>query len=444
MTLTKDVEALRDRTAPIEMTGAEFRDAGHGLVDQIADWLEALPHGPVMRDESPADVRRAAEGRPRAAGIRHRRASAARRGGELLFRPLALQRPSTFLRLHHVEPGADRRARRSARVGRQPERRRLAPGADGDRDRSADGPLDCGADRVSRPRPADCWSAAATWRTSSASSPRAPPRRRRRCGPQDCDRWPAQLRVYASIGNAHLDPEGRRSVRHRHRRDSMDRRRRSAADGHRCARTTDRGRHRTARDLPFLVVGTAGSVGTGVVDPLVGDRGESAGGMTSGFTWTARTARWPRGCRAHRRACSASATPIRSRSIRTSGCTRRSRPAARWCVAPPICCGAFSYHPSYYHFDHEVTNYFDYGPQNSRGFRALKVWLALRHVGKSGYLQMIGDDMRLARHLHALVQRHPDFEAIDPASQHHDVPIRSARPAVQRRRRRRSRRTCSG
>ena len=73
---------------------------------------------------------------------------------------------------------------------------------------------------------------------------------------------------------------------------------------------------------------------------------------------------------------------------------------------------AFSYHPSYYHFDHEVTNYFDYGPQNSRGFRALKVWLALRQVGRSGYLQMIGDDMRLARHLHALVQQHPDFEAM--------------------------------
>jgi glutamate/tyrosine decarboxylase-like PLP-dependent enzyme len=73
---------------------------------------------------------------------------------------------------------------------------------------------------------------------------------------------------------------------------------------------------------------------------------------------------------------------------------------------------AFSYHPSYYHFEQEVTNYFDYGPQNSRGFRALKVWLALRQVGLSGYLEMIGDDMRLARHLHALVDAHPDFEAM--------------------------------
>jgi len=36
---------------------------------------------------------------------------------------------------------------------------------------------------------------------------------------------------------------------------------------------------------------------------------------------------------------------------------------------------AFSYHPPYYHFGEEAVNLVDYGPQNSRGFRALKVWL---------------------------------------------------------------------
>jgi len=41
---------------------------------------------------------------------------------------------------------------------------------------------------------------------------------------------------------------------------------------------------------------------------------------------------------------------------------------------------AFSYHPPYYHFEERATNYVDHGPQNSRGFRALKVWLALRQV----------------------------------------------------------------
>ena len=72
---------------------------------------------------------------------------------------------------------------------------------------------------------------------------------------------------------------------------------------------------------------------------------------------------------------------------------------------------AFSYHPAYYHFDDQVVNYFDYGPQNSRGFRALKVWLALRQVGRAGYLKMIGDDILLARHLHQLLAHHPEFEA---------------------------------
>jgi aromatic-L-amino-acid decarboxylase len=74
--------------------------------------------------------------------------------------------------------------------------------------------------------------------------------------------------------------------------------------------------------------------------------------------------------------------------------------------------GAFAYHPAYYHFQDDVPNFVDYGPQNSRGFRALKVWLALQHVGKSGALQMIADDMALARELHEMVARHPQLEAL--------------------------------
>jgi aromatic-L-amino-acid/L-tryptophan decarboxylase len=49
--------------------------------------------------------------------------------------------------------------------------------------------------------------------------------------------------------------------------------------------------------------------------------------------------------------------------------------------------------------------------QNSRGFRALKVWLALRHAGRSGYQRMIADDMALARRLHQRVAQHPELEA---------------------------------
>ena len=90
---------------------------------------------------------------------------------------------------------------------------------------------------------------------------------------------------------------------------------------------------------------------------------------------------------------------------------------------------AFSYHPAYYHFDDQVVNYFDYGPQNSRGFRALKVWLALRQVGRAGYLKMIGDDMLLARHLHQLAGAPSGVRGDDPEPQHHDVSLCAAGPA---------------
>jgi glutamate/tyrosine decarboxylase-like PLP-dependent enzyme len=73
---------------------------------------------------------------------------------------------------------------------------------------------------------------------------------------------------------------------------------------------------------------------------------------------------------------------------------------------------AFAYHPAYYHFDAPALNYNEYGPQNSRGFRALKVWLALRNVGRQGYVRMIGDDIALARTLYDRVAAHPSLQAM--------------------------------
>jgi glutamate/tyrosine decarboxylase-like PLP-dependent enzyme len=164
-------------------------------------------------------------------------------------------------------------------------------------------------------------------------------------------------------------------------------------------------------ELPFLVVATAGSVSTGVVDPLA----EIAAVCRRHDVWfhidgaygalAARVPGTPDDLRAIADADSVAVDPHKwLYAPLEAGCVlvRRRDDLLR----------AFSYHPPYYHFDPEVTNYFDYGPQNSRGFRALKVWLALRQVGFSGYLNMIGDDMQLARQLYTLVQQHPDFEAL--------------------------------
>ena len=76
---------------------------------------------------------------------------------------------------------------------------------------------------------------------------------------------------------------------------------------------------------------------------------------------------------------------------------------------------AFSYHPPYYHFEERATNYVDYGPQNSRGFRALKVWLALRHAGAAGYRRMIADDIALSQVMAEAVGAHPELELVTQA-----------------------------
>src|SRR5262249_56700002 len=64
----------------------------------------------------------------------------------------------------------------------------------------------------------------------------------------------------------------------------------------------------------------------------------------------------------------------------------------------------------YAHLEETATNYVDYGLQNSRGFRALKVWLALKHAGASGYRKMIADDIRLSKTMAQAIGRHPELQ----------------------------------
>ncbi len=166
---------------------------------------------------------------------------------------------------------------------------------------------------------------------------------------------------------------------------------------------------------PFLVVGTAGTVGTGAVDPLGAlaalcrERGlwfhvDGAYGAPAVLAVDA-----PEDLRALAHADSLAVDPHKwLYAPIEAGCTIvRDRDALT---------RAFAYHPVYYHDGRDegspAPDYYEMGPQNSRAFRALKVWLGLRQAGREGYARMIGDDIRLARELFELISAHPELEAV--------------------------------
>src|SRR5262245_58081614 len=167
----------------------------------------------------------------------------------------------------------------------------------------------------------------------------------------------------------------------------------------------------TAGDVPSLVVGTAGSVSTGAIDPLP-ELAEL--------------------CREHRAwfhvdgAYGGFAACVPEAPIDLHGLSQADSVAVdphKWLYAPleagcalvrdpEALRSAFAYHPAYYHFEEMATNYVDYGLQNSRGFRALKVWLALRQAGAAGYRKMIADDIRLSQTMAQAIGRHAELQLL--------------------------------
>jgi aromatic-L-amino-acid/L-tryptophan decarboxylase len=172
-----------------------------------------------------------------------------------------------------------------------------------------------------------------------------------------------------------------------------------------------------AGDLPFLVTGTAGTVSTGAVDPLPEiaaicreyDLWFHVDGAYGGFAAVLRNSgqgKVPADLEGISEADSVAVDPHKwLYAPLEAGCALVRKPEALR--------ETFSYHPPYYHFGEEAStiDYYEYGPQNSRGFRALKVWLALRQVGRAGYVEMISDDMRLAQELYRLVDAHAELQA---------------------------------
>lgn len=164
-------------------------------------------------------------------------------------------------------------------------------------------------------------------------------------------------------------------------------------------------------DRPFLVIGTAGSVSTGAIDPLPEmaelcrrfDLWFHVDGAYGGIA--AMLPDGPGALAGMREADSIAVDPHKwLYAPIEAGCALVREPGRLR--------DAFAYHPPYYHFGTEATNYFDLGPQNSRGFRALKVWLALQQIGRAGYVRLLSDDIRLSQAMFACAAEYPEVEAL--------------------------------
>ena len=398
-----------ERIAPIAIDPATFRTLGHQLVDRLAAFLESVPRRPVTRDESPSQVREALgltgplpeEGSDPGLLLEQT--------AQLLFDHSLLNGHPRFFGYITAPPApigilADFLA---AAVNPNVGAWMLSPAATEVESQTVRWiasligyPDTCGGLLVSGGNMANlvCFLA------GRAASGRAHLRE------QGMDGSGSALRVYASAEThtwiqkaADISGLGTASIRWI----PTDAALRMDVGALRRQIETDA----AAGDVPCLVVGTAGSVSTGAVDPLpeiaavCREHGAwfHVDGAYGGFAAAVPDA--PDDLRGLAQADSVAVDPHKwLYAPLEAGCALvRDAEALR---------AAFAYHPPYYHFEERATNYVDYGPQNSRGFRALKVWLAMRHVGASGYRQMIGDDIRLSVAMADAVRRHPELELV--------------------------------
>jgi aromatic-L-amino-acid decarboxylase len=166
---------------------------------------------------------------------------------------------------------------------------------------------------------------------------------------------------------------------------------------------------------PAIVIGTAGSVSTGAIDPLR----EIADLCADESLWFHVDGAY---------GAPAAMLDDASADLRAIGnADSVATDPHKWLYAPleggcafvrdaRLLHDAFSFHPPYYTFDGAIedppTNFHEWGPQNSRGFRALKVWASIRQIGRDGYKRMIGEDIALSREMYRLASEAEELEAV--------------------------------
>jgi glutamate/tyrosine decarboxylase-like PLP-dependent enzyme len=166
---------------------------------------------------------------------------------------------------------------------------------------------------------------------------------------------------------------------------------------------------------PFMVVGTAGDVSTGVVDDLEAIAATCKAydlwfHIDGAYGIPAAIVPELKGLFAGiKEADSIALDPHKwLYSPLEAGCTLVKN--------PKHLIDTYSSHPEYYNFslteEGGSLNYFEYGLQNSRGFRALKVWLALQQIGSSGYVKLIREDIELSKYFFDLAEKHTELEPV--------------------------------
>jgi len=189
--------------------------------------------------------------------------------------------------------------------------------------------------------------------------------------------------------------------------------------------------------IPFCVVANAGTVNTGAVDPLaeireIADRFQlwmHVDGSYGAFAVLAKSAR------------KLFAGIERADSIALDPHKWLYLPVDVGCViyrAPEVARAAFAHEAEYTRIIGEEADeafaFWDYGPELSRRFRALKVWMLLKGVGLDSLGEAIESNIACARYLESMVRASDDFEMVAPVElsifcfRHVPVQLRSESP----------------
>jgi glutamate/tyrosine decarboxylase-like PLP-dependent enzyme len=172
---------------------------------------------------------------------------------------------------------------------------------------------------------------------------------------------------------------------------------------------------RARGDVPFCIVAQVGSINVGAIDPLR----ELAGIAAANGLWLHADG-----------ACGALAAMLPEKRVLFDGLELADSVTLdphKWLYIPYECGCVLARDPEKLRRAFSITapylrgtipsssigmDYLEYGPQMSRGFIALKVWMTLKHYGAEGYRELLARNVRCVEHLDGLVRRSPHFVAL--------------------------------